>query len=228
MSRSTRKASDTATPPPAPTVGVPDFLDVDGLIADQRIRIVVVCGAGGVGKTTSAAALALRAAEAGRKVVVLTIDPARRLAQSLGVAELDNTPRPVRGLDTGNGGSLDAMMLDMKRTFDEVVLAHSTPETAGSILENPFYVALSSSVRRDAGVHGDGEARSAARGGGGDRLLGPDRGRHPAGPLGAGLPGRARAPQLAAGRTLPAACCWPVPEVRSDWSAWGSTWSRAR
>jgi len=99
MSRSTRKASDTATPPPAPTVGVPDFLDVDGLIADQRIRIVVVCGAGGVGKTTSAAALALRAAEAGRKVVVLTIDPARRLAQSLGVAELDNTPRPVRGLE---------------------------------------------------------------------------------------------------------------------------------
>ena len=120
------------------------FLDVDALIADQRIRIVVVCGAGGVGKTTSAAALALRAAEAGRKVVVLTIDPARRLAQSLGVAELDNTPRPVRGLDAGNGGSLDAMMLDMKRTFDEVVLAHSTPETAGSILENPFYVALSS------------------------------------------------------------------------------------
>jgi anion-transporting ArsA/GET3 family ATPase len=147
MSRSTSKPSGTPTaPPPEPTstTARPEFLDVDGLIADQRIRIVVVCGAGGVGKTTSAAALALRAAEAGRKVVVLTIDPARRLAQSLGVAELDNTPRPVRGLDFGNGGSLDAMMLDMKRTFDEVVLAHSTPETAGSILENPFYVALSS------------------------------------------------------------------------------------
>ena len=145
MSRSTRKASGSATkatPPPAATTA--PNLDVDDLIADQRVRIVVVCGAGGVGKTTSAAALALRAAEAGRRVVVLTIDPARRLAQSLGVAELDNTPRPVLGLDTGNGGSLDAMMLDMKRTFDEVVLAHSTPETAGSILENPFYVALSS------------------------------------------------------------------------------------
>ncbi|HEY5788378.1 MAG TPA: ArsA-related P-loop ATPase, partial [Microlunatus sp.] len=146
MSRSTRKTSGSATEgtPPPPVTASPGFLDVDNLIADQRVRIVVVCGAGGVGKTTSAAALALRAAEAGRRVVVLTIDPARRLAQSLGVAELDNTPRPVRGLDFGNGGSLDAMMLDMKRTFDEVVLAHSTPETAGSILENPFYVALSS------------------------------------------------------------------------------------
>ena len=53
------------------------------------------CGSGGVGKTTTAAALGLRAAEAGRQVVVLTIDPARRLAQSLGLTELDNTPRPV-------------------------------------------------------------------------------------------------------------------------------------
>ena len=122
----------------------PGFLDIDALIADRQVKIAVICGAGGVGKTTSAAALAVRAAEAGRKVVVLTIDPARRLAQSLGIAELDNTPRPVHGIDTDNGGSLDAMMLDMKRTFDEVVLAHATPETASSVLENPFYVALSS------------------------------------------------------------------------------------
>ena len=55
------------------------------------------CGTGGVGKTTTAAALALRAAERGRTVVVLTIDPARRLAQSMGLTELDNTPRPVAG-----------------------------------------------------------------------------------------------------------------------------------
>ena len=55
------------------------------------------CGSGGVGKTTTAAALALRAAERGRDVVVLTIDPARRLAQSLGLTELDNDPRPVEG-----------------------------------------------------------------------------------------------------------------------------------
>jgi anion-transporting ArsA/GET3 family ATPase len=86
----------------------------------------------------------LRAAEAGRKVVVLTIDPARRLAQSLGVGELDNTPRPVPMIDTAAGGSLDAMMLDMKNTFDDVVIAHSTPEKAEAILQNQFYVALSS------------------------------------------------------------------------------------
>ena len=77
--------------------------------------------------------------------MVLTIDPARRLAQSLGLGELDNTPRPVHGIDTAAGGSLDAMMLDMKRTFDDVVVAHSTPEQAAAILQNPFYKALSSS-----------------------------------------------------------------------------------
>ena len=102
------------------------------------------CGSGGVGKTTTSAALALRAAERGRKVVVLTIDPARRLAQSMGIEALDNTPRPVPH-SGANGGSLDAMMLDMKRTFDEVVLSQTTPEKAKSILENPFYIALSSS-----------------------------------------------------------------------------------
>jgi anion-transporting ArsA/GET3 family ATPase len=98
-----------------------------------------------VGKTTISAALALRAAERGRKVVVLTIDPARRLAQSLGLAELDNTPRTVVGVDTSKNGSLDAMMLDMKRTFDEVVGSHATPAKAEQILSNPFYQALSSS-----------------------------------------------------------------------------------
>ncbi|WP_152361143.1 ArsA family ATPase [Microlunatus speluncae] len=120
-------------------------LDIDAILADRSIEIIVCCGAGGVGKTTSSAALALRAAEAGRKAVVLTIDPARRLAQSLGLGELDNTPRPVTAIDTTAGGSLDAAMLDMKRTFDEVVLAHTTPEKAEQILRNPFYVALSSS-----------------------------------------------------------------------------------
>lgn len=120
-------------------------LDLDAVIGDPARRIIVCCGSGGVGKTTTAAALAVRAAEQGRRVVVLTIDPARRLAQSLGLDELDNTPRPVVGPDTSGGGSLDAMMLDMKRTFDDVVEAHATPEKAAQILANPFYIAVSSS-----------------------------------------------------------------------------------
>ncbi len=120
-------------------------LDLDAVLADRGSRIVVCCGSGGVGKTTTAAALALRAAEQGRKVVVLTIDPARRLAQSMGLTALDNTPRQVSGIDTAAGGQLDAMMLDMKRTFDEVVLAHATPDRAQAILDNPFYQSLSSS-----------------------------------------------------------------------------------
>ena len=120
-------------------------LDVDALLDDPGTGIIVCCGSGGVGKTTTSAALALRAAERGRRVVVLTIDPARRLAQSMGIEVLDNTPRPVRDIAAANGGGLDAMMLDMKRTFDEVVESQATPEKAKQILENPFYVALSSS-----------------------------------------------------------------------------------
>nr|WP_317983896.1 ArsA-related P-loop ATPase [Nocardioides ochotonae] len=115
------------------------------MLDDPGTGIIVCCGSGGVGKTTTSAALALRAAERGRKVVVLTIDPARRLAQSMGIEQLDNTPRRVVGVDDSAGGSLDAMMLDMKRTFDEVVLSQATPEKAQQILENPFYIALSSS-----------------------------------------------------------------------------------
>ncbi|MFE7436074.1 ArsA family ATPase [Streptomyces tendae] len=118
-------------------------LDVDALLEDPRNRIVVCCGSGGVGKTTTAAALGLRAAERGRKVVVLTIDPARRLAQSMGIDSLDNTPRRVKGVDDAAGGELHAMMLDMKRTFDEIVESHADPERAAAILGNPFYQSLS-------------------------------------------------------------------------------------
>jgi anion-transporting ArsA/GET3 family ATPase len=124
----------------------PRRLEVDRLLDDPRTRIIVCCGSGGVGKTTTAAALGLRAAEQhGRRTVVLTIDPARRLAQSMGLTELDNTPRQVKGIDTdAAGGELFAMMLDMKRTFDEVVQAHTTPQRAAEIFANPFYQAMSS------------------------------------------------------------------------------------
>ncbi|MFI9051681.1 ArsA family ATPase [Streptomyces sp. NPDC053427] len=119
------------------------WLEVDALLDDPRTRIVVCCGSGGVGKTTTAAALGVRAAERGRKVVVLTIDPARRLAQSMGISELDNVPRQVKGVDEAAGGELHAMMLDMKRTFDEIVEGHADAERARAILENPFYQSLS-------------------------------------------------------------------------------------
>ena len=123
----------------------PSVLAVDQLIDDRRTRIIVCCGSGGVGKTTIAAAVGLRAAERGRHVVVLTVDPARRLAQSMGLTSLDNIPRPVTGIKSGDGGSMHAMMLDMKRTFDEIVESHADPDRAAQILANPFYQSLSSS-----------------------------------------------------------------------------------
>jgi anion-transporting ArsA/GET3 family ATPase len=123
----------------------PPLLDVDGLLRDRRTRIIVCCGSGGVGKTTTAAALGLRAAaQHSRNVVVLTVDPARRLAQSMGLTSLDNIPRPVPGVSGPDGGSLHAMMLDMKRTFDEIVEQHADPDRAAQILANPFYQSLSS------------------------------------------------------------------------------------
>lgn len=76
----------------------PASLDMKAILADKSNRVVVCCGAGGVGKTTTAAAMALRAAEYGRSVVVLTIDPARRLAQALGIKELGNSAFRVASL----------------------------------------------------------------------------------------------------------------------------------
>ncbi len=147
-----RSRSQTRFGPLAASASSAPDLDVDALLDDPGTGIIVCCGSGGVGKTTTSAALGLRAAERGRKVVVLTIDPARRLAQSMGIEALDNTPRPVEGLSWADGAAgrdgvpqMDAMMLDMKRTFDEVVESQATPEKAKQILENPFYIALSSS-----------------------------------------------------------------------------------
>lgn len=124
------------------------------IVADARI--IVCCGSGGVGKTSTAAAVALRAAEQGRRTCVLTIDPARRLAQALGLDLLSNEPRPVRGKGVPGGdgqgrGALDAMMLDMRRTFDEVIERYARDEEQlDRILANRFYQRLSSTL---AGTH---------------------------------------------------------------------------
>lgn len=121
----------------------PTRFDVDALVDDPATRTIVSCGSGGVGKTTTAASLAVRAAERGRNTVVLTIDPAQRLAQALGVGELSNQPKRVD--IPGIPGSLSAMMLDMRRTFDDMVLAHAGQERAEQILNNPFYQTISTS-----------------------------------------------------------------------------------
>jgi anion-transporting ArsA/GET3 family ATPase len=111
----------------------------------ERSRIVVCVGCGGVGKTTIAAALGVEAARRGRRALVMTIDPARRLADALGVGELGNEPRPVdratlAELGVPEGGALSAMMLDMKRTFDDLVERFSEDDEARDrILRNPIY-----------------------------------------------------------------------------------------
>ena len=110
----------------------------------RRSRIVICCGSGGVGKTSVAAAIALEAASGGRRAVVVTIDPARRLADTLGLAGLSNTPRRLRGRWDGE---LWAMMLDTKRTFDALVTARAADaEQADQILENRFYRNISSAL----------------------------------------------------------------------------------
>ena len=124
--------------------------------AIQRItatkQVIVCAGAGGVGKTTTAAAIALRAASEGKKTAVLTIDPARRLASSLGLKELDNAPTKVnRRKFTAAGveaeGELHAMMLDTKTTFDEVVYRYApSPQQADRIIANRFYRNISGTL----------------------------------------------------------------------------------
>ena len=115
-------------------------------------RVVICAGAGGVGKTTVSATVALGLAARGRRVAVVTIDPARRLAEALGLDELGNQPQPVdparferAGLKLR--GELSAMMLDAKRTFDELIaLLAPNPRTRDEILANPIYQHLSTAV----------------------------------------------------------------------------------
>jgi anion-transporting ArsA/GET3 family ATPase len=115
-------------------------------------RVLITVGAGGVGKTTTAAALGLAAAKRGRRVLVLTIDPARRLAESLGIERMsteaaDIDPARFEAIGYPLEGSLTAMMLDTKRTFDDLVIRHSSsPEKAKKLLENKLYQYVSTSL----------------------------------------------------------------------------------
>lgn len=115
-------------------------------------RVVIVAGSGGVGKTTTSAALAMGLAARGRRVAVVTIDPAKRLATSLGLEQLDNEPRLVDpSRFAGHGiemrGELWAMMLDAKRTFDDLIERLSPDaQTRDEVLQNRIYQELSSAV----------------------------------------------------------------------------------
>jgi anion-transporting ArsA/GET3 family ATPase len=116
-------------------------------------HVIVCCGTGGVGKTTTAAALAIEGARRGRATVVVTIDPAKRLAHALGLEHLSNTPHEIdrqRWDADGSaapGGSLHALMLDTKSTFDQLITEYaSDAEQAQRILENSFYRNIAGSL----------------------------------------------------------------------------------
>jgi anion-transporting ArsA/GET3 family ATPase len=114
-------------------------------------RVIVTVGSGGVGKTTTAAAIALAGARAGRRVLCLTIDPAKRLATSLGLGTMSHEAqlidRAVIGLPADSKGSLTAMMLDVRRTFDELVERYAdSREARDRILNNAIYQQIAGSL----------------------------------------------------------------------------------
>ena len=123
---------------------------ISELVAHKEI--IVCAGAGGVGKTTTAASIAVRAAAEGRRTAVLTIDPARRLASSLGLEELSNDPHHVDAKKFTEAGieltgELWALMLDTKSTFDQVVMQYApTREQAERIINNRFYRNISGTL----------------------------------------------------------------------------------
>ena len=123
-----------------PVAGPP--VSLPALLAERPV--IVCCGSGGVGKTTVSATFALAAARAGRRSCVVTVDPARRLADALGVQSLSNTPTEVKG---DWPGRLHALMLDSKGTFDDLVHRYSrTPDQAEAILSNRIYQNLASAL----------------------------------------------------------------------------------
>ncbi len=127
------------TPGPAPTVAADELRR---LVAERQI--LICSGSGGVGKTTTAAVLAIEAAAAGRRAVVVTIDPAKRLADALGLDGIGNEPKRIDGPWPGE---LWAVMLDTKRTFDALVARYSTdPEQVERILGNRFYKNISGAL----------------------------------------------------------------------------------
>jgi anion-transporting ArsA/GET3 family ATPase len=125
-------------------------MSLGALLRDKRV--LVLCGAGGVGKTTTAAALGVAAARAGRRVLVLTIDPARRLAEAMGLPEDSTEPMPVpaerlRADGAEAPGHLDVWMLNPGIVFERMVRRLSaTPEAARAILEHRLYAFLSELV----------------------------------------------------------------------------------
>ncbi|MFT3927295.1 MAG: ArsA-related P-loop ATPase [Myxococcales bacterium] len=129
-----------------------EFMGLSEVVSKHRV--VVCVGSGGVGKTTTSAALALYAARQGRRVLCLTIDPAKRLANSMGLTSMTTEEQLVSrelferaGLPFNGTGSLSAMMLDTKRTFDELVTRYaSSPERAQRILDNQLYQYISTSL----------------------------------------------------------------------------------
>lgn len=122
------------------------IMSLDEILRKQRV--LICCGPGGVGKTTLSAASALAAAELGRRVLVCTIDPARRLANAMGIARLDNQPReisfPTESPAKREHGQLWAMMLDAKRTFDGLIERYASSEAVRDrILGNSLYQTIS-------------------------------------------------------------------------------------
>jgi anion-transporting ArsA/GET3 family ATPase len=123
---------------------------LEELVTSRRVLITV--GAGGVGKTTTAAAIGVAAAQRGKRVLCLTIDPAKRLAESLGITEMRTEaaqvdPARFEAAGVKLTGSLTAMMLDTKRTFDELVIKYSSSkEKADRLLSNKLYQYVSTSL----------------------------------------------------------------------------------